>query len=135
MAMWVRTAVVCAVLLSALVAQYSYAVADSRHIAHKARQVTESPGVKAGMLDGHPYIGNESVTYVWTKPEDGAGLLSIYDRASGKWLLQVDVDRARMWRVDVKHGEKKQKRTYENAGRPCIVTTTVEQGEAVASFV
>jgi len=135
MAMWVRIAVVCAVLLSVLVAQDPYAAADSRRIAHKARQVTESPGVKAGMLDGNPYIGNESVTYVWTKPENGAGLLSIYDRASGKWLLQVDADRARMWRVDVKQGEKKQTRTYENAGRPCTVTTTVEEGEAVASFV
>ena len=135
MAMRVRTAVACTVLLSALVAEGLYAAADSRRVAHKAKGVAESPGVKAGMLDGHPYIGNESVAYVWTKPEDGAGLLSIYDRASGKWLLKVDADRARLWRVDVKQGEKKEKRTYENAGRPCTVTTTVEEGEAVASFM
>ena len=135
MTMQVRTAVACAVLVSALVAGVLYAAADSHRVAHKAKRVTESPGLKAGMLDGHPYIGNESVCYVWTKPEDGAGLLSIYDRASGKWLLEVDVDRARMWRIEAKQGEKKENRTYENVGRPCTVTTTVDEGEAVVSFV
>ena len=135
MAIRVRTVAVCIVLLSALAAERACAATDSRRVAHKAREVTESPGVKAGMLAGHPYIGNESVVYVWTKPEDGAGLVSIYDKASGKELLKVDAERALMWRIDVKQGEEKNRHTYESAGRPCKVTCNVEEEEGVVSFV
>jgi hypothetical protein len=32
------------------------------------------------MVLGHPYMGNERAVYVWAKPEDDAGLVSIFDR-------------------------------------------------------
>ena len=35
--------------------------------------------LKAGMLSGHPYLGNETVVFVWAKPKEGAGLVGVYD--------------------------------------------------------
>jgi len=135
MAGFVRMAVACVVFLSALAAERGFAEEDSRAVAQKARQATESADVKAGMIAGHPYLGNESVVYVWAKPEDGSGLLSVYDKAAGRELLMVNAEAPPVWRIDVKQGDEKEKHTYESAGRPCAVTCKESEGEGVVSFV
>ena len=90
--------------------------------------------VSVGTVLGHPYIGNKRAVYVWAKPEDGAGLLSIFDReglspndSSGdRELLTADPQRAALWEVmvveslsaDDYSGENP---SFSNQGRPCTV--------------
>ncbi|HDY83320.1 MAG TPA: hypothetical protein ENH48_10270, partial [Halieaceae bacterium] len=77
-------------------------------------------GVMAGLVAGHPYLGNRKVAFVWSRPEDGAGLLSVYDRRARHEFLKVNPTAASLWQIAVKKGEGGE--SYSNVGVPCIVT-------------
>ncbi len=77
-------------------------------------------GVVAGLVDGHPYLGNDKVAYVWSHVKDGAGLLSIYDRSIGREYLKVTPAASSLWRIAVKNGQGG--KSYANEDAPCIVT-------------
>ena len=106
----------------------------AQNTALRARQVTDSDDVKAGMLSGYPYLGNRAVVFVWAKPAAGGGLLSIYDKVSGRELLTVKPESAPMWRIEMKESEGKETVAHENAGRACEVVCRVEDGQGIVSF-
>jgi len=108
--------------------------ADVETVVAQAAEAVGSAGVKAGAVDGHPYLGNQSVIFVWARPEQGAGLIAIFDRVLGKELLSIEPAAASLWRVDVKRGEEKEKGSYESTGTPCKVTFREEGEEARISF-
>jgi len=86
------------------------------------------------VIDGHPYLGNETVVFIWARPKDGGGLLSVYDKIADKELLGGDAASASLWRVHVKQGEEKKEISYENAGRPCEATCSTDGREGVVSL-
>ena len=76
--------------------------------------------VVAGLVAGHPYLGNDHTAYVWSHVDEGAGLLSVYDRRTGRELLEITPAAAGLWRIAVKKGEGGT--NYSNTGTPCTVT-------------
>ncbi len=82
--------------------------------------------VQAGLVDGHPYLANEAVAFLWAKPEDGAGLVSIYDRRRGHEFLAKGATSAPLWQVLVKTAGEQ--RSYQSAGMPCTVSTETHRG-------
>jgi hypothetical protein len=92
-----------------------------------------SQGVEAGILDGFAYLRNKQAIYLWDKPENGAGLLQLYLRRSGKQLLAVDQSRARLWEIDTKTPEG-QARSFDNGQVPCEVSFAAADGEAKLTF-
>ena len=92
-----------------------------------------SAGVEAGMLDGYPYLRNEQVTVLWSRGENGGGMLRVHDSISEKELLRIDESKATAWQVDVKKADG-QRLSYTNAGVPCEVTVEADNGEGKLSF-
>ena len=95
-------------------------------------KLTRGGGVSVGTVLGHPYMGNKMAAYVWAKPEDGAGLMSIFDRERSRELLNPDPASAALWEVIVKEGDAETSvwswdlimeriSTFSNQGRPCKV--------------
>ncbi|MFH0965434.1 MAG: DUF6259 domain-containing protein [Planctomycetota bacterium] len=110
------------------------AQADTAGVMSKVLEATGSEGARAGVVDGHTYLGNALVAYVWAPGEQGAGLLCIYDKVSGRELLKVGPASAAMWRIDMKEGRDKEKKTYASGGLPCKVSYEVKGEEARVSF-
>ncbi len=98
----------------------------------QAQARTGQGGLEAGFADGRPTLANSHARYVFANPQDGAGIISIHDRRSGREVLEVDPAQALLWHFDVKHpgGE----RSYENISRPCQVISGVKDDEAKLTF-
>jgi hypothetical protein len=79
-------------------------------------QIKAQGSVLAGLAEGYPILANDRVAYVWSRPENGAGLLSICDRRRGQEFLKGNPAAASFWQVSVKRGEAG--RSYSNVGRP-----------------
>jgi len=77
-------------------------------------------GVVAGLVAGRPYLGNDKVAFVWSRGDDGGGLLSVYDRRTSHEFLQVTPTAARLWQITVKKGEGE--KSYSNGEAQCIVS-------------
>ena len=77
-------------------------------------------GVVVGLVAGHPYLGNDQVAFVWSRGDDGAGLLSVYDRRTSHEFLQVTTTAARLWQITVKNGEGE--KSYSNGEAQCTVS-------------
>ena len=89
-------------------------------LAAEANGVRSSDGVVSGTVAGHPFIGNDKVVYVWCRREDGAGLLSIYDRRMKREFLATRSRRVQLWEIGVKKGTGGS--SYLNTGAPCEVS-------------
>jgi hypothetical protein len=96
-------------------------------------QGKKSAGVEAGILDGFPYLLNEQVIYLWSRAQNGAGLLRLRDLMSGKDLLATEQMKAPWWKIDLKRSDG-QIFSCENAGVPCEVTFDAAGGEGKLSF-
>ncbi len=96
-------------------------------------QEKRSDGVAAGILDGFPYLRNEQVIYLWSRAENGGGLLRIRDLRSEKELLRLEESKATAWKVDLKRigGELL---SYDNVGIPCKVKFDATGGEGKLLF-
>ena len=64
-----------------------------------------SRSVLSGTADGYPFIANDRAAYVWARPDDGAGLISVYDRRNGREYLSVEPRTAPFWEVSTKKGD------------------------------
>ena len=84
---------------------------------HGNVQLQQAGPVMAGLVLGHPLLGNHKAVYLWAKPEDGAGLISIFDRETSRELLSVDPASATLWQGTVKN--KKGGTTFANTANPC----------------
>ena len=129
-----RMSIMICALVGAVAASAQDSAEDSSYALTQAIKVTDSDRAKAGMLGEHPYLGNRSVVFLWATPQEGCGLMSIYDKAGGKELLKVDADEAAMWRIEMKESEKEEKVAHESAGRACEVACREEDGEGIVSF-
>jgi len=92
-----------------------------------------SAGVEAGMLDGYPYLRNEQVTVLWSRGENGGGILRVHDSTPNKELLSIGESQATSWEVDVKRADGEHL-SYTNVGVPCEVKIATGRGEGVLSF-
>ena len=100
-------------------------------------QASKSGGVEAGVLDGHPYLRNERVIYVWARPEHGGGLFRIHDLRSGRQILEIDEGKAAFWKLDAKKFNEEEAGntlTFENASVPYEVSFNAARDEATLSF-
>ena len=88
-------------------------------LASDASHVQTTDDVVTGMLGGHPFLGNEKVVFIWCPPEDGAGLLSMYDRRMKRQFLAVSSTSVPLWEIGVKKGDSGL--SYVNTGGPCVV--------------
>ena len=82
-------------------------------------QLTQAGPLLAGLVLGHPYLANDKAAYLWAKPEDGAGLLSIFDKETSRELLAIDSAQATFWEVTVKNSPSGS--SFTNNGQPCQV--------------
>ena len=96
-------------------------------------QARGTRAVAAGLLDGYPYLRNNNVIYLWSKPANGGGLLAIRDVRSGKQLLRVEESKAILWKIAVKNAAGKSL-TCENAGMPCDARFDADADQARLSF-
>ena len=92
-----------------------------------------SAGVEAGMLDGYPYLRNEQVTVLWSRGEQGGGMLRVHDSTSNKQLLRIDEAQATAWKVDVTRADG-ERLSYANVGVPCEVKFAAKRGVGAISF-
>ena len=116
-----KSLIAAAVLVSTSAGGWAGDAADP--IARRVREVATARQADggAGVVDRYPYLCNDKVAFVWSRAEKSGGLLSIYDRRTGREFLEVDPSRAPFWEVTVKStggGERK----YSNLGAPCTVT-------------
>ena len=88
--------------------------------------------IQAGTVKGHPYLGSDNVAYLWSKPANGAGLISIFDRRRKREFLRVDPDHAPFWEVAVKRG--KGGANFSNLDSPCNVSFDLDGRDACALF-
>jgi len=88
--------------------------------------------VQVGLVRGYPFLGNEQCAYLWSKPEEGAGLISLYDRRAGREFLKGDPGGATFWEIAVK--QARGGTTYQSAGRPGHVHFDVKDGEGRLEF-
>ena len=88
--------------------------------------------IQAGTVQGYPCLGNDRAVFLWAKPQDGAGLISIFDRESRRELLKVDAKEAPLWQISAKlnAGGK----GYQNTGVPCHVEAGVGEKEGRLRF-
>ena len=68
-------------------------------------ELPQAGPVLAGLILGHPYLGNDKVVYLWAKPKDGAGLVSIFDRENSRELLAINPAEATFWEITVKRNK------------------------------
>ena len=102
-------------------------------------KLTQGGGVSVGTVLGHPYMGNKRAAYVWAKPEDGAGLMSIFDRERSRELLTPDPTSAALWEVIVKNGEPQIESfaadiSFTNQGRPCKIKFHADEAGGRLTF-
>jgi len=90
-----------------------------------AAELIEERDTQAGTVRGYPYLGNDKAVFVFAKPEDGAGLVSVFDRDTGWEFLKADPKRAPLWRVSVKR--QKGGAGYENVKAPCEVEAEADR--------
>ena len=83
--------------------------------------------VRAGMVMGHPYLGSAEAAYLWSRPEDGAGLMSVFDRKRGREYLGVAGEEAPFWQVAVKNGNGGA--SYVNTHARCEVSYSADGDE------
>ena len=86
----------------------------------------------AGIVRGHPFLANDKVAYLWSRPEEGAGLFSIFDRVHGRELLKIQSSEAPFWEIAAKSAESGESR--KSLGTPCEVTCDLRDGEGLISF-
>ena len=97
-------------------------------------ELVHGGGVSVGIVLGHPYMANKRAVYVWAKPEDGAGLMGLYDRGDlppdgavgDRELLSVDPQSAALWEVVVTEklapwDTLADCPSFLNQGRPCTL--------------
>ena len=97
----------------------------------EARFQTEG-AIQTGVVMGHPFLANDRVAYLWSRPEDGAGLMSIFDRETGREMLKTHPSEAPFWEITVKRA--KGGKTYKSVGAPCKVTCHASSDEGQISF-
>jgi len=83
--------------------------------------------IQAGVVMEHPYLGNHKAVYLWSKPGQGAGLISIFDRDEGRELLKVDPSEASFWEIAIK--KAKGGASFASEGTPCKVTFDADEEE------
>ena len=86
-------------------------------------ELTRSGALAAGTVSGHPYIGNAHAVYLFVRPEHGGGLMSVYDRSTGRSMLQVDSRNAPLWQAAVKHADGGS--GFDNVNDACSVEADV----------
>ena len=84
----------------------------------------------ADLAEGQPRLSNEKVAFVWSRGEEGAGLVSIHDREMGREFLRGGASRATLWEVEVKKRGGGEGR-YSNVGMACAVTAKASGLELV----
>jgi hypothetical protein len=97
------------------------------------KEAKKSAGVEAGTVEGFPYLRNDKVAYLWSRPEKGGGLLRIRDLESGHELLEGEESEATWWQVEAK-GKKGQSSIHRNEGVPCEIDFEAVGGEATLSL-
>ena len=97
------------------------------------RKAKRSGGVEAGTVKGFPYLRNERVAYLWSRPGKGAGLLRVRDLESGHELLEGKESEAIWWKVEAKAGEG-ERSIHQGKGVPCEVRFDAVDGEGALSF-
>ncbi|MFH0965436.1 MAG: DUF6259 domain-containing protein [Planctomycetota bacterium] len=95
---------------------------------------TKEQGLRAGMLRGAAYLANDLVTYVWDKAENGAGLLKIVDKRTGRAFVTCEPGKGTLWRVEVKQGSQGTAATYASSGSPCEVECREDGGKGVLTL-
>ena len=90
-------------------------------------QLLQKGTIHAGVVMGHPYLGNDKAVYLWSKPGQGAGLISIFDRDEGTELLKVDPLEASLWEIAIK--KAKGGASFASEGTPCKVTFDADDEE------
>ena len=96
-------------------------------------QGKKSRGVEAGILGGLPYLRNKKVIYLWSRPQNGGGLLRVQNLRSGKDLLATEETEATWWTMDLKRTGG-QRFSYENTEVPCEVKFNAAGGEGKLLF-
>jgi hypothetical protein len=97
------------------------------------KEAKKLEGVEAGTVEGFPYLRNEKVAYLWSRPEKGGGLLRVRDLASGHELLEGKEAEAIWWKVEAK-GKEGQRSFHHNEGVPCDVRFEAVGGEGRLSL-
>ena len=92
---------------------------------HGEVELSQAGSVLAGFVLGHPYLSNDKVAYLWAKPEDGAGLVSIFDRKTSRELLRVDPASSTLWQVTVK--KEQGGATFTNTASSCQVICSIDE--------
>ena len=105
---------------------------EALDISEGKAQIQTEGAIQAGVVMGHPFLANDRVAYLWSRPEDGAGLMSIFDRESGREMLKAHPSEAPFWEITVKRG--KGGKTYKSVGTPCEVTGDAPGDEGQISF-
>ena len=90
-------------------------------------ELIEKGTLQAGMILGHPFLANDRCAYVLSKPKDGAGIMSIYDRRNGREMLKVDPAQAPLWEIAIKKG--KGGTSYQSKETPCDVSFDADEQE------
>ena len=97
-------------------------------------ELVQAGPVLAGLVLGYPYLGNDHVVYLWAKPTDGAGLISIFDRKTSRELLAGDPAGASVWEVTVKQGKDGEGASFTSKGRPCRLDSFADRGSGRLVF-
>jgi len=95
-------------------------------------ELAEEGDTQAGTVQGYPYLGNDKAVFVFAKPENGAGLLGVFDRDTGWEFLKADPKRAPLWRISVKR--RKGGAGYENVASPCEVEAEADDAGGLLRF-
>lgn len=82
-------------------------------------RVLRQGSVLSGAASGYPFLLNRRVAYFWSLPEQGTGLISIYDRQKKREFLNIAPASASFWQASVKNdtGGK----SYTSTGTACKV--------------
>jgi len=88
--------------------------------------------VQAGVVMGHPFLANGHAAFLWSKGADGSGLMSIFDRKSGREILKARPSEATLWEIAVK--QARGGKTYTNVGARCTVTREATDEEGRLEF-
>jgi hypothetical protein len=92
-----------------------------------------SKAVQAGILDGHPYLRNEQVICLWSKPQQGAGVVRMRDLKSKNALLEIKASKATAWRLGLKTADGAAA-SRDSSDMPCTVVFDAQAGEGRLSF-
>lgn len=112
------------------------ACADAQEIldpAFAAVGAQKGGGVRAGVIAGSAFIENREVSMVFADSGNGAGLVSVRDRATGREFLDPDLADAPLWRVAFRRKEGGGA-TLCNVGVPCAVSVDADPGPGEAAL-